>query len=340
MNNNRIASFEWGRLLALFAVIIIHAKPFANTPLFDEQPWLGMLLNQLGRFGVPLFFILAGYFIMPRLTSATNDTITRYSLPLIKVWAAWSVVYLLVPFNLRIVMEKGYLAERTGYWDFLLTNPLNTLFEGGLVHLWYIPGLLCGIVVIGLLCALKQQKLIVPVAVALYLYGLMAGSYQPIFGLESPIFTRNGPFFSTLMIAIGFEARRRNLQVATNKATAVMLFGMVLHLFEAKSLMASDVPFMNHDFLIGTPFWAAGLFFLLAAKPEFGNRPLTFMWSQKILGLYLCHLLVIIYLMNLAGMFGFEGVLKDLTMVPLSFFISLGLVSLIERTPLKSVLLR
>ena len=340
MNNQRIASYEWGRLLALFAVIAIHAKPFLIPPFTGDQPWLGMLLNQLCRFGVPLFFILAGYFIMPRLTSAPGETLKRYSVPLLKVWLAWSVIHLLLPFNLGVAMEQGYLAERSGYWAFLMANPLNTLFEGGLVHLWYIPGLLCGMGVIALLCQLKMEKLIIPVAIALYGYGLMAGSYQPLFGLEAPIATRNGPFFSTMMIMIGFEARRRKLRMSAPAAAAMMLAGMALHLFEAKGLMAYEMPFIDHDFLIGTPLWAAGLFFLLAAKPEFGSSPLTYKWSKHILGIYLCHLLVIIYLMNLPDSFGLSGIVYDLLILPLTFFISLALITLIDKTPLKTVLLR
>ena len=72
----------------------------------------------------------------------------RYSKPLLKVWLAWSIISLLMPFNLGKVMEVGYLAEREGYWGFLMSTPLNSLFEGGLVHLWFIPALICAVAIL------------------------------------------------------------------------------------------------------------------------------------------------------------------------------------------------
>ncbi|WP_299015127.1 acyltransferase family protein [uncultured Photobacterium sp.] len=340
MSNNRIASLEWGRILAIFAVITIHCAPFQTTPLIGEHAWFGMMLNQLSRFAVPFFFILAGYFIMPHLVAKPAETLKSYNIPLLKIWLAWSVIYLLIPFNLGTVVEQGYLAERSGYWDFLVSAPLNSLFEGGIVHLWFIPGLMCGLAIIGLLCHLKQTSLIIPTAIILYAYGLMAGSYQPLFGFEAPIFTRNGPFLSTLMITIGFETRRRDITVSTVNASALMLMGLALHLFEAKYLMGFEIPFVNHDFLIGTPFWAAGLFFLLIVKPTFGNNAWTSKWSKDVLGIYLCHLMIVIFLMNLTAIFGIEGIINDIIYVPLTFVISMMLTRLIRKTPLRHALLR
>ena len=134
MTYQRVASYEWGRIVALFAVLAIHVKPFLNThfifgPTDNNQPWLGMLIDQLSRFAVPLFFILAGYFIMPRLAAAPWDVLKRYSKPLLTVWLSWSVIYLLLPFQPGVVLENGYLAERSGFWNYLMSDPLNTLFR-------------------------------------------------------------------------------------------------------------------------------------------------------------------------------------------------------------------
>ncbi|PST99939.1 fucose 4-O-acetylase, partial [Photobacterium iliopiscarium] len=40
---------------------------FMQAPLFNDQPLLGMGLNQVSRFAVPLFFIMAGYFFLTPL---------------------------------------------------------------------------------------------------------------------------------------------------------------------------------------------------------------------------------------------------------------------------------
>ena len=340
MSNNRIASFETGRLIALLGVIAIHSQFFMTAPLINEQPWLGLLVNQISRFAVPLFFIMAGYFIAPKLADLPAKTIKQYSLPLLKVWLVWSVIFFFVPFNLQLVWDSGYLAERSGYWQYLLSQPLNTLFEGSLVHLWYIPGLVCGLLVIAICCQQKRLNLILPVAVTLYISGLAAGSYAPITGIESPLFTRNGPFMSTVMLTIGFMARQHDWQVNFSKALMFALIGMAIHLAEALFLTRYDVPFNMHDFLVGTPLWAMGVFFMLKQQPHFGQAIAKLNISKHVLGIYLVHLLIIIYLMRLLPLMGFAGLANDILRFVLTCIISYGLVVLIDKSPLRNWLLR
>lgn len=340
MTQNRIASFEVGRLVALLGVIAIHSQLFMKAPLVNDEPWLGLLINQISRFAVPLFFILAGYFIAPKLSAQPSTTLKHYSSPLLKLWLVWSAIFIFAPFNIQMAWESGYIAERSGYWQYLLSQPLNTLFEGGLVHLWYIPGLVCGLLAIALCCHAKKQNLIFPIAIALYLFGLAAGSYLPITGIEFPLFSRNGPFMSMLMLTIGFMSKQNGWQLSFGKATALALVGMGLHLAEAVFLLRYDVPFNMHDFLIGTPFWATGLFFMLMGHPQFGKSVVKLNISKHVLGIYLVHLLIIIYLMHLLPLLGFTGYANDILRFVLTCIISYGLVTLIDKTPLRSVLLR
>ena len=342
MNTNKITSFETGRLLALMCVIIIHATPFMTEPMIHGQPWPGIILNQLGRFAVPLFFVIAGYFIQPRLSTSPMATFSRYSLTLFKVLLAWSIIYLRAPFNLTTVFENGYMVERAGYWNHLLLTQLNTLFEGGSVHLWFLPSLILGVGIIALLCHYEKKQFILPLALALFGYGLMTGSYQTFFEVELPINSRNGPFFSTLLIAIGFELRQRQWQASNTVAVIMLLAGWGLHFFEAGLLTMVDVPFNEHDYLIGTPVWVTGIFLLLKNYPQLGQANWVQNWSNKVLGIYLCHMLVIIYLMNLFGMLGIDigGLVYDFSIVPATFLLSILLIKLIELTPLRSLLLR
>ena len=340
MNTQRIASFEWGRVAALCAVITLHAQAFLTAPLINDKPWIGMIINQSCRFAVPLFFLLAGYFIMPKLKRAPWETFRQYATPLLTVWLAWSVIYLLMPFNFTTVIEQGYLTERSGYWQYLLSNPLNTLFEGGLVHLWYIPGLLCGLAVMAQLCNMQQQKWLLPVGITLYAYGLSAGSYEPIFMTESPIFTRNGPFFSTLLLTVGFTFRHHNIHASKPVAIMLAVVGMMMHFAEAFFLTRYDMLFIEHDYLIGTPFWTAGIFLFLAGNRTLGTSDVVSQLSQRTLGVYLCHLLVLVVLMNVLPLLGLPLFIEDILRIALCIVLSFGLVVLIERSPLSPWLLR
>ena len=108
MSQHRIASFEFGRIIATIAIIALHSQIFMQAPLFDGQPLLGMGLNQVSRFAVPLFFIMAGYFIQPRLTTECVPYLWRYARPLIIMWVSWSIIYLIFPFNFHLVTTEGY----------------------------------------------------------------------------------------------------------------------------------------------------------------------------------------------------------------------------------------
>ncbi|CZF85583.1 acyltransferase [Grimontia marina] len=334
MSNARIPSLEMGRLLAILAVVIIHAGPFRGEAYSEGVNTLSDVINQICRFAVPFFFVLTGYFVQPKLVESPTKTFMHYAKPLMLIWLAWSIIYLVMPFRLDIAMTEGYLVERAGYWNYLLKAPFNTLFEGGLVHLWYIPGLLSALGILALLINKNQQGLIMPLALGLYVWGLGAGSYQPVMEGEAPIFTRNGPFFSLLMVTTGFEMRRRNISFSNKAAYSMLIGGLALCLAEGFNLTRYDVWMANHDFLVGTPLVALGLFALLLNHPNLGNNPATFALSKRVLGIYVAHFVPLILVFNLLGMYNIEGPLKDALVTPLTIAQSLGLVWLLEKMPI------
>ncbi|MDD1781046.1 acyltransferase family protein [Enterovibrio sp. ZSDZ35] len=333
MPSARIPSLELGRLIAIVAVIIIHSGPLRGDAYSTNVNLLSDVINQICRFAVPFFFLLTGYFAQPKLVASPIDTFKGYAKPLLTIWLAWSVIYLLMPFRFDVALSQGFMAERTGYWNYLLQTPLNTLFEGGLVHLWYIPGLLSAIAIIALLIKQKQESLIVPLALGLYVWGLGAGSYQPIMEGTTPIFSRNGPFFSLLMVVAGFELRRRDIRISSRTALMMLFGGLALYLSEGLFLRKYETWMATHDFLIGTPILAIGLFSLLLNHPNWGNSPSTFALSKRVLGVYVCHFIPLVVLFNVFGTYAIEGPLKDVLIAPLTIVLSFGLVFLLEKAP-------
>ncbi|WP_305845738.1 acyltransferase [Photobacterium kishitanii] len=340
MSQHRIGSFEFGRIIATIAIIALHCQIFMQAPLFNGQPLLGMGLNQVSRFAVPLFFIMAGYFIQPRLTTELGPYLWRYARPLLIMWVSWSIIYLILPFNFHLVATDGYFAERSLYWQKLLSTPLNTLFEGGLVHLWYIPGLLSGLAVITLLLRFNLARFIIPVATVLFIFGLMAGSYAQMTDLSSPVFTRNGPFFSTFMVMLGFEIRRRNISLSLKYSIIMMMVGFGLFIGEANYLSLQENGSFFHDFLFGTPLWALGIFFVLLAKPSLGDSKITHSLSKDVLGIYLCHLIIVIYYLNIVRILGINPIIASIFAIPVVYFVSTIIVRGLRKTPLARFLVR
>ncbi|CCO44165.1 putative Acyltransferase family protein [Vibrio nigripulchritudo SOn1] len=340
VHSNKIASLELGRLIAMFAIIFLHSQSLNHPNASDAVIWTGYALNQLSRFAVPFFFLLSGFLIQPKLSRDPFTTLKNYSLPLIQVWLVWSVICLLMPFNWHAFLTNGYIAERSGYWEWLLQNPLNTFFEGGLVHLWFIPGLLCAVAIIAVGVRFNWTRGLILIAGGLYVFGVLAGSYREVTGIEFPIFTRNGPFFSTLMVLIGFEIRRLNLTMNIQSAIIVALVGLSLHMGEAEILTAYGTPFNTHDFLAGTPIWATGLFFILLANPDWGRREWVMSLSKLVLGIYVAHLPIQILVDNLVRFAGLEAFTRDFVLVSGTLICSVLFVWSLSKTPLKKVLFR
>ncbi|MFL0912308.1 acyltransferase [Vibrio parahaemolyticus] len=338
--NRKIASLEFARIIAMVAIVGLHCQMALTYWQWDGVPWVGYLLNQLARFAVPLFFLISGYLIQPKLSSNPLETLANYAKPLMKIWLVWSLLSLLMPFQWQVVAEAGYLAERQGYWGYLASAPLNSLLEGGLVHLWFIPALVIAVAIIACLVRIDMTQLLLPTAVLLYVYGVLAGSYAPLTDLPAPFFTRNGPFFSTLLVVLGYLIREKQWLWSRNNTIRLILLGMALHFGEAYWLMQYDVAFNSNDFLFGTVIWSLGVFMWLLVHPNFGNMSWVFKWAPSVLGVYVSHLLVIIVMMNIAGFLGLQDLAKDAFLFPATLVVTLLLVRAIEASPLKKALLR
>lgn len=324
----------------MLAIIGLHCQLFTTHTFYNDEPWLAYLFNQATRFAVPLFFLISGYLIQPKLNATPFETVKRYSLPLVRIWLVWSLFSLLMPFNFADVAEKGYLAERMSYWDYLLMNPVNSLLEGGLVHLWFIPSLIMAIAIIAALVRWNMSKWIIPVAATLYIYGVLAGSYNVVTELEAPFFTRNGPFFSTLMVTIGYVIRERSIACNIKMASLLALSGMALHFAEAYGLHQHGQVFSYNDYLFGTVLWGVGTLFVLLAKPDWGSATWIQSFANSVLGIYVSHLLVAIIMMNISGLLQQSSWDRDITLFAGTTIITLLLVKGIERTPLRRILFR
>lgn len=340
MVSNKIQSIELGRVLAILAIAAMHCQMFISYWQIDETPWIGYIFNQSTRFAVPLFFLISGYLIQPKLVASPIETLRSYVSPLLRVFIVWSGITLVMPFNLATVMESGYLAERQGYWGYLVQNPLNSILEGGLVHLWFIPALICAAFIAALLAKFNKLSLFIPIAVLLYLYGVLAGSYQVVTEVPSPFFTRNGPFFSTLLFAIGFVIRQRGISMTATQASLLAIIGMTLHLFEAWILTGFSQPFNANDYLFGTVLWGSGCFMWLLAKPTLGQGMWLTAQAKYVLPLYVAHLPMIIVMMNISGILALSGFAKDMSLLFGATVLTFLLVKGLEKTPLYRHLFR
>jgi surface polysaccharide O-acyltransferase-like enzyme len=97
-HGDRIQSVDTFRVLAIFAVVVIHTTPFVRDLRTFGTEWdLALVLNQLARFAVPYFFLISGYFWATKIAHASS--VRKPTMAMFKrvavILFAWSLIYLL-----------------------------------------------------------------------------------------------------------------------------------------------------------------------------------------------------------------------------------------------------
>ena len=121
-SKNKTAYFQWLRLFAAFAVVLMHtASQGFNAGPVESADWRWFALwDSAVRWPVPVFMMITGALFLPRRTTL-RQSLTGYIPRMALAYLIWSAVY----------------ALHTG-GDFL------SKLAAGHFHLWYLP-YLCGI---------------------------------------------------------------------------------------------------------------------------------------------------------------------------------------------------
>lgn len=297
----RIWGVDLFRVLAVFAVICIHSRPFdgINTPL-------AVFVNQSARFAVPFFFVTSGFFFGRKLRDGhpVGALFLQYSRRLLTAFGVWSLVYLLYP---RDFLKAAVLDRAVG-WDWLdaLTldvyrncqwiaeHPGRFMLSGSAPHLWFIVSLGTSIGILSILAALGLQRSILYIAVPLYVLALLGGSYSTTpFGLRLPFDVEHSPFVSTLYVGLGCLLAQSRVKVSLSWAVAIAACGLALHLAEGLVIfLVYGTPMAYHEALLGTVPYGLGVVLTALAMPHVGRRWVRLLGGKYMLGVYTSHVLI------------------------------------------------
>ena len=289
MRINRIDSF---RTAAILAVICIHTKPFL-VPDSSSLPYKlsGILINQGGRFAVPFFLIISGYLFGCKLTQGVDpfELGKRYSSKILPIFFFWDLVYLLSPALTDNVLKYGVL--RPIYWNArnLIRNPLDLVFQGTKIHLWFMVSLLMALWALAFMVHLNVRlRNVFAFSAALYCLGLLGGSYAttPI-GINLHFNTRDFIFLSMLCITIGWALSQHEVKYLYRLAVMLICVGLAVHMTEAYFLWKYwQVNPTKHDYLIGTIFFATGVALLSLRNTKNDKETIFSRSGRYTLGIY------------------------------------------------------
>jgi len=283
------------RVVAIFAVVVIHSAPFARVqPPTEISRELFYFLNTVGRFAIPFFFILSGYFF--RVSSQRREpgpaalgTFKRVLL----IYLVWSVVFAFLP-RVREWRQVGYTEA---VWNKtigrLQVEPLELLFSGTGTHLWFLAALALSVAVAYLFIRLGWLRALLPVTGLFYGAGLLGGLYNATpLGLDLFMEAKLGPFGGPFLFALGIWQADRSVPRKDNLCFLLIALGMGLILAEMQAMRAIyDAP--QADFYLGSVPAAVGLLRFCVAYPDWGKGTVLIGWARYTLGVYVVHTAVL-----------------------------------------------
>lgn len=294
---NTIQRNQWidaFKTISIFGVILIHVHPFSNfNPL--DRTISEAFINQLSRFCVPFFFIAAGYLWAGKLSQNTyyfKDLMPRIK-KLGSLFAIWCGLYLLLSLEADSIIAHGYL--KVTYWKFyeVLQNPLSAVLLGTKTHLWFLPALMLGQILVYWLFKYTRKAFLLHAAV-FYLIGMLGASYQTsVIGLPWPVAPLGGALCAVFFLSIGILLKLNNPTKNIPLSILLITVGAIGQIFEAWLLWQHfDIDPTTVDFVFSTIPFAIGVFTLaLSLKSQPSHYLVNY--GQFTLGIYLVHMLFV-----------------------------------------------
>lgn len=147
--SRRYENFDVLRGLAIIGVVLIHI----TAPLATDGDLVAVVVNQMSRFAVPVFFILSGWGLtisnsLERSDSYWNFLKVRF-LSILPQYLLWNIVYL---------FYSGVWEVYQGFSLEVLGDLLNEIFLGTIYnHLYFVPIILIFYILYPLLLRISNQ---------------------------------------------------------------------------------------------------------------------------------------------------------------------------------------
>ncbi len=285
----RISSIDSFRAITIFYIIVVHGI-MCYPVQFTGHSWFvtSIFITQGVRFAIPFFSIVAGYFFGKKIREGGNpqSLLSSYTGRLLSVLVFWSVVYLLFPLKFRIISYKIIA---------ILNHPETLMVEGTKFHLWFLISLILSLGIVEIFVSRGQETKLILFSLILYFLGLLGGSYSFIlrhFGIGIDFNTRNGPFFTTLFVAIGWFLSSGKFSIRPSFAVLVTVVGYALHMTEVFVLTKySLVKPWYCAYVVGTILFGIGPVLLLLSKKDMGQSNLLSFMGKYTLGVYVSHII-------------------------------------------------
>jgi surface polysaccharide O-acyltransferase-like enzyme len=242
------------RLLASFCIIVLHI----NFGQAHEDVYGNIKL--LCRWAVPFFFLIGGFFLQRSMERSVSEAFKSTFSKISIIYLIASVVFL--PFS------------------YLSYGPLKMkyILAGDYFHLWYLPSMLIGVIVLYLYHKLKVNTLIKIITIfTITAAFLMTDPYSYLINI-SPKALPTRPLWSIPLMLTGslfFSNASFKTLLKPRLGIVFILIGAALQVAEVIHIdQITNRSIYDHQFLMGTFPFSVGIFIL----------SLTLKWNLEWLG--------------------------------------------------------
>lgn len=316
--------FDKARFIAALLVVAIHVYPFVTI----SEDFDFLFTHVLCRIAVPLFFMITGYFVIPKALESKSNLIL-YSRKILKIYLLCIIIYL--PINIY-----------SGYFNGInIINILRDIFVNGtFYHLWYFPALILGIWILYFMVKNYRDCIVKIIVLILFIVGIFGDSYYGISDKVSVLnfiykiifsiskYTRNGLFYAPIFLYLGYSFNNRNFKL--DKVKNIILLTIFILLMELEGYILNLLNFQRHDSMYFSLILVMILIFnLLIVNKKEENRELRNISTL----IYIIHPLFIIVVRVIAKITHLENILIDNNLVNYIFvvFLSLGFSIIFEK---------
>ncbi len=298
------------KLIAALLVICIHTSPLITFSVNADF----FLTRIVARIAVPFFLMVSGFFVLPGyLFERSRDThpLIRFFKKAAFLYAVAIIIYL--PVNLYAGLFKGLDVA-----DVIRM----ALFDGTFYHLWYLPAVILGALIVFLLSRRLPFQAVMVVSLFLYGIGLMGDSY---FGAISGVpvlstaydamfhvfsYTRNGLFYAPVFLTMGAWLGHSTRTCSMKMSAVGFAFSMMLMTVEGFAL--HHLGWQRHDsmYLALLPC----MYFLYQLVMKWDRKPGPFLRSIST-WIYLIHPLFIVVVRGAAKVTGLEDMLVQNSLI-------------------------
>lgn len=270
--------------------VLIAARHLVQIFFPVESKWRLIVAAWLSNLGVPVFFVIAGFFLFKKVNGRGDGRIVRdYCVRILKLYVIWSILYLPVDWY------NWYHGERDLAGG-ILTYLHCFLFSSTVVQLWYLPALAVACFLVWFLYSggMKLWQLLAVTGILFvmgcigdnwYFNEQLPGNMLDMIRLYCRYFLtmRNGIFYGSFYVCLGLwfakEKERTDIPVT---ASLLAFAGYLL-------LMYVEVKRCSNTNMVFTAAPAAYFLVAGAMKLQDNGRPLFLHLRRMSEWIYLSH---------------------------------------------------